>query len=757
MKTIILIVSAILVFNISYAFDTKSAAEIENSLLQIQQIQSLFTNKQNSELLKSIELDKEKLDSITHADGSSKVFKYNEQGHVLQYQYFKYDDWDEVIELEEQQIYRYDDNGNEIYSSYSRNDAFDGFIETERTESTFNADNRPLTIVDYEYSETEKKMEKGSRIEYSYGDEYRMSSYFWSSSKNEWVLNGYQLFDLDKEMQPTLVKSYVDNGDGEFIHTGTVHMTYNERGDLIETWTEFLSEETMEWVKGLHSYTEYNSSGDVVAELDSALWGDEMILFAETRNTYAAGNLIREDEYSSNWATGEFQLTMSTEYNYVNGVLVSEVLKSTDWTTDAMNEQSRYEFSIDSNYDTNGLILPESISENDYATDIFDASYYENGIIRSVEYFSKDWQTDEIVSNRVATYYYSSGSSVVDQSSDATLSELLIDNEQIDGFSPNQLDYTVELEPSITTVPTVTAHVNDAKAQYTIIPAESLPGVTKVSVMAEDGTTILEYSVSFVYGNKSDATLSDIQLDGKTIDEFKSTLYNYELILPIGTTTIPVISATSSSSKATIEITQADALPGAGYIKVTAEDKSTSAVYSVDFKLAKSSDASLSDLLVNGVSIENFNKDVHAYEFVLSSDETQIPEVTAVCSHEKAQKTIAQAEGLNGIALIFILAEDGLTMSEYTVQFSKETGIGFYKKEHLTTYPNPFSNYIVIDISQQEMQRIEILNLNGQVVYENNTIGSGTIRISTTSLKQGVYLIRMINKNGIVTQNKVVK
>lgn len=85
---------------------------------------------------------------------------------------------------------------------------------------------------------------------------------------------------------------------------------------------------------------------------------------------------------------------------------------------------------------------------------------------------------------------------------DATLSELRVDNLLITGFAPGTLDYTYILPANATVIPTVTATPTDANATKQIIDATDLTGdanarTTKVEVTAEDGTTTLTYNVLF--------------------------------------------------------------------------------------------------------------------------------------------------------------------------------------------------------------------------------------------------------------------
>ncbi len=80
---------------------------------------------------------------------------------------------------------------------------------------------------------------------------------------------------------------------------------------------------------------------------------------------------------------------------------------------------------------------------------------------------------------------------------DATLSDLAIDGTTVTGFDAATLTYNVELAAGTTIAPTVTATATDANADVSIVDATSLPGSTTVTVTAEDGTTLLVYTINF--------------------------------------------------------------------------------------------------------------------------------------------------------------------------------------------------------------------------------------------------------------------
>jgi hypothetical protein len=82
-------------------------------------------------------------------------------------------------------------------------------------------------------------------------------------------------------------------------------------------------------------------------------------------------------------------------------------------------------------------------------------------------------------------------------STDATLSLLLVDGIAIEGFNPAGLSYDVMLPAGKVTMPAVTATPADPNAKVKITDAADLPGTTVAEVTAEDGETIIAYTINF--------------------------------------------------------------------------------------------------------------------------------------------------------------------------------------------------------------------------------------------------------------------
>jgi len=100
-----------------------------------------------------------------------------------------------------------------------------------------------------------------------------------------------------------------------------------------------------------------------------------------------------------------------------------------------------------------------------------------------------------------------------------------------------------------------------------------------------DNVKILEDGVSTLNDN---ALLSDLQVNGSTIQGFSLDKIVYNVVIPAGTELFPVVTAAlSDSENASFLITQATGIPGSANIIVTAQDGITSKNYIINFKYDK--------------------------------------------------------------------------------------------------------------------------------------------------------------------------
>lgn len=105
---------------------------------------------------------------------------------------------------------------------------------------------------------------------------------------------------------------------------------------------------------------------------------------------------------------------------------------------------------------------------------------------------------------------------------------------------------------------------------------------------------------------------------------------------------------------------------------------------------AKSTDATLSDLLVGDVTVEGFTADTINYNVELPIGTTTVPQVTATTTTNSATVVITPATSLTEVTTVLVTAEDGSTKKIYTIKFSIKTVVPIvvYKEELTTSIKN---------------------------------------------------------------------
>ncbi|MFL2584853.1 MAG: discoidin domain-containing protein [Flavobacteriaceae bacterium] len=121
----------------------------------------------------------------------------------------------------------------------------------------------------------------------------------------------------------------------------------------------------------------------------------------------------------------------------------------------------------------------------------------------------------------------------------ARLSSIHINDTPLSGFSAQTTSYTYSLPIGETNVPTVTASTANTNATYSIANASSIPGTTTITVVSEDTTQTMTYSIAFQQSNYALVWSDEFDDDGTTylsgvdnpIDDSK---WFHQTILPNG-------------------------------------------------------------------------------------------------------------------------------------------------------------------------------------------------------------------------------
>ena len=195
-------------------------------------------------------------------------------------------------------------------------------------------------------------------------------------------------------------------------------------------------------------------------------------------------------------------------------------------------------------------------------------------------------------------------------------------------------------------------------------------------VIAQDGVSTADYVIEvYKEGASSDVTLAGILLDGKSFDQFETSINDelifspmqqrYNINLPSGTQYLPEISALLNAEGQTVDIVTTD---WKVEIHVTAPDRVSKNTYTLRFSAPKSSNAHLQMIYLNTDSLLGFAPDRYNYFIDLPIGQNAMPEVYPI----PQESTQVIKDSITGEMqhTIYVTAEDGTTQ-QYLLAFQR--------------------------------------------------------------------------------------
>jgi hypothetical protein len=256
---------------------------------------------------------------------------------------------------------------------------------------------------------------------------------------------------------------------------------------------------------------------------------------------------------------------------------------------------------------------------------------------------------------------------VVEKSSLTTLKDIQLDNVSMEGFVPETTNYVIELPIGTQTNPEVTWTMGD---EFQDVDPQVEDNKVTLTVTAED-SSVRVYTVQFVVLHSSNALLNGISVDYQPLDGFNPEVFEYNYVLPWGTTQMPKV--TYEMGDAWQKVTPEDGGINGDYkLFVQAEDGITSNTYVIHFSVAKSNNALLQDILIGGESMVGFDAEVFTYTCSLPYGETVVPAVEGVKVMESQVVEVVNATSLSEQTIITVTAEDGKTKQTYTLSWENE-------------------------------------------------------------------------------------
>ena len=241
---------------------------------------------------------------------------------------------------------------------------------------------------------------------------------------------------------------------------------------------------------------------------------------------------------------------------------------------------------------------------------------------------------------------------------EAYLTQILADDVLLNGFASDKYDYTISL-PAHSAIPELSSIASAGASVETLTEPYGSSALVTFTVTSEDQQTTRTYTVDVQVAPSDICTLQDLMVDGVSLADFKTTDLTYSIELPYDTKTLPEIDFIKTDKTSTAVKSVDDKTVT---VTVTAEDGIHTTVYTIVFTIAKSTNADLKAILLDGEPLASFFADEYAYTITLPYS-APLPAITAETADPKASYVV------NGTT-ITVTAEDGITTSTYTLTFT---------------------------------------------------------------------------------------
>ena len=240
---------------------------------------------------------------------------------------------------------------------------------------------------------------------------------------------------------------------------------------------------------------------------------------------------------------------------------------------------------------------------------------------------------------------------------DAYLTAITADGVLIDGFQSTKYDYTIEL-PAGSAIPQLASVA--CEGAYVEATAMTVAATTTVAytVTSEDEKTQHTYTVQITILPSEVSTLDNLYINNTAVEGFSAGQVTYDIELPYGTTEMPAITYDLTDRNSTAAVATGE---WTATVTVTAEDGEHTTTYTLVFTIAKSTNAALAAILLDGEPMANFYADEFKYTVNIPYG-AEIPVITA-----QADDPAATVE-VTGNTIV-VTAEDGVTQNTYTLEF----------------------------------------------------------------------------------------
>lgn len=238
----------------------------------------------------------------------------------------------------------------------------------------------------------------------------------------------------------------------------------------------------------------------------------------------------------------------------------------------------------------------------------------------------------------------------VDIHTDVTLDDIQLDGVSLEGFAANTFNYTVTIQKGVA-LPLITYTKKETQA---VVVSESALS-QQILVIAESGATAL-YTVNYVETISSNALLEGILLDGKPLAGFRTDVFHYTDTLAWRTAVVPSITPVLAVPGQTVTV-HYSAVNDTTLIHVMAEDKVTTADYTIAFPVHRSANTMLETVMLQDIDFD-FHPEQTEYTIVLPYQMNTAP-MLIYEKQETEQQVIYISAPVMDTTKLVVTAENG--------------------------------------------------------------------------------------------------
>ncbi len=267
-----------------------------------------------------------------------------------------------------------------------------------------------------------------------------------------------------------------------------------------------------------------------------------------------------------------------------------------------------------------------------------------------------------------------------------TLKTIYVGGVPVADFNSQKMDYTLVLPYGTTELPTVDYETGDAYQTVDVIK-DNLNCI--IVVTAENGNR-KTYMVKFEIEKSKNSLLKAIYNNGTIMNTFDPEVFDYEIELPYGTATPPMLTYELAEAAQTIKYQPAVSLADTALFEVTAENGINKSLYKVSFKTVKSDNALLANIFIGEEPLtkyarsfdsdKSFSSEEFIYNIVFPYGTEQLPEITWEGQVADYASIVMVGDSVRGKTIITVTSANEYNVSDYELYFDVRKSDNAYLK-----------------------------------------------------------------------------